>query len=202
MTDATPPFDSYIDALIFAFNASSENYDRPYMNRVAAPAVGSGRGLGGLDGAAQAGMIRAEVRDLGRMREAILLARFAPRWIDCSCRAPCCSGRKPNQEWVDAIAHLAEYTRSAVLSDCSTTGLMRREYVVRFFSDRKERDSLEAIAARHGKVRNTIGDHFSRVAHHFGRPPAKSGKDQAPGLEDIARARIDEVLRTLKIVSS
>ena len=81
MTDATPPFDSYIDALIFAFNASSENYDRPYMNRVAAPAVGSGRGLGGLDGAAQAGMIRAEVRDLGRMREAILLARFAPRWI-------------------------------------------------------------------------------------------------------------------------
>ncbi len=202
MTDATPPFANYIDALIFAFNASAENYDRPYMNRLAAPAVGTGRGLGGLDGAAQAGMVRREVRELGRMREAILLARFAPRWMSCSCRAPCCSGRKPNPEWIDAIAHLAEYTRATVLSDCSTTGAMRREYVVRFFSDRKERDSLEAIAARHRKVRNTIGDHFSRVAHHFGRPPVKGGRPPEPGLEDIARARVDEVLRGLKIVSS
>ncbi len=202
MTDATPPFDSYIDALIFAFNASSQNYDRPPMSLLAAPPQGSGKGLGGLDGAAQAGMIRAEVRRLGRMREAILLARFAPRWIDCSCRAPCCSGRKPNSEWVDAIAHLAEYTRATVLSDCGTTGLMRREYVVRFFSHRKERDSLDAIAARHGKVRQTIGDHFSRVAHHFGRPPAGRGEPQQPGLEDIARSRIDEVLGELGVVAT
>ena len=77
-TEAEPLFINAHSALVFAFNFSGQCYDRPMMNRMAAPSVGTGKGLVGLDGAAQAGMIRGEVKSLGKLAEAILIARFAP----------------------------------------------------------------------------------------------------------------------------
>ena len=45
------------------------------MSRIIQPS-GPGRGLGGGDGAAQAGMIRSEVDQLDRIAQAFLVARF------------------------------------------------------------------------------------------------------------------------------
>ncbi|MBB6320574.1 hypothetical protein [Paraburkholderia tropica] len=46
------------DALVFAFNYSMQRADRPLIDRLAAPAARTGKGLSGNDGAGQAGMIR------------------------------------------------------------------------------------------------------------------------------------------------
>jgi hypothetical protein len=62
-------FTSGRDALVFAFNVSYQAYDRPMMNRMAAPSLGKG-GLAGLEAPAQAGMIRAEVQAFGKLAEA------------------------------------------------------------------------------------------------------------------------------------
>ncbi len=73
------------------------------MSRIILPS-GPGRGLGGGDGAAQAGMIRSEVEQLDRIAQAFLVARFAPASIPCDCGRPCCSGRQSNEEWHALLA--------------------------------------------------------------------------------------------------
>lgn len=87
-------FDNAHGALVFAFNFSGQCYDRPAMNRLATPAAGTGKGLVGLDGAAQAGFILAEVKGMGKLAEAILTARLAPRSMPCHCRSSCCASHR------------------------------------------------------------------------------------------------------------
>ena len=185
-------------ALVFAFNYSAQYYAPPLMNRLASPGTGSGKGLVGLDGAAQAGFIRAEVHSLGEIAEAILIARAAPRYESCSCRAPCCSGRKPNKEWTAAIAVLADYVRTTALAGCTSNGLLRREYVVRYFSPKDQRTGLEALADKHGVHRDTASAHYGRVARLFGG--SRKGRETTPGLEDVAKNAIDDKLRALGLV--
>lgn len=45
-------------ALVFAFNYSMQQQGRPLADRMASPAARTGKGLSGVDGAGQAGMIR------------------------------------------------------------------------------------------------------------------------------------------------
>lgn len=60
-----PMFKSAHAALVFALNYSMQQYDRPLINRIAAGHTKeSHKGLSGVDGAAQAGMIRAELARL------------------------------------------------------------------------------------------------------------------------------------------
>ena len=193
-------FSSAHAALVFAFNFSGQCYDRPMMNRLAAPAIGSGKGLGGLDGAAQAGFIRAEVRGLGSLAEAILIARIAPRAMPCHCRQSCCSGRKPNAEWVTAISHLADQARRSALLGCAANGIMRREYVVRYFTPKEQRISLEALAEKHDVDRNTASAHCSKVATWLGGLPVRKDKPAVPGMEELAVAAIDQRLREIGMV--
>lgn len=191
-------FNSAHAALVFAFNFSAQQYDRPLMNRLAAPAFGSGKGLAGLDGAAQAGFIRAEVSTLGKLAEAILIARTAPRYESCECRSSCCSGKKPNKEWTNAIGVLADHVRNTALAGCTAHGLLRREYVVRYFSPKDQRVSLEALAERHDIHRDTASAHYGRVALLFGG--SRKGRDTTPGLEDAARNAIDDRFREIGLI--
>jgi len=195
-----PLFDNAHGALVFAYNYSGQCYDRPMMNRMASPAIGSGKGLVGLDGAAQAGMIRAEVKALGKLAEAIIIARIAPRSAPCHCRAACCAGKKPNKEWVDAIARLADHVRTTALAGCVANGMMRREYVVRYFTRRDERISLEALAEKHDIHRDTVSAHAAKVALLFGSAQAKKGQPSVPGLESAAMEAIEERLRVIGMV--
>lgn len=159
-------------ALVFAFNYSGQCYDRPMMNRMAAPASGSGNGLVGLDGAAQAGMIRAELAVCGRVAEAVLTVRVAPRSLLCSCRRSCCTGRKPNAEWREAVSVLADQARHTALAGCTSTGITRRELVALYFGGSRltvadlAEDSEQArrtIAAHLGKVRRWLKDEEARA---------------------------------------
>lgn len=185
-------------ALIFAYNYSGYPA-RPLLYRLGTP-THQGKGLSGLDGAAQAGMIRAEVATLGPIAEAVFIARFAPHSTPCSCRAACCSGQRPNAEWVFAISKLTDYVHTTALAGCTANGALRREYVVRYFSRRKEeRVPLESIAERHGVHRDTASAQAARVAVLFsGERVARN--NSKPGIETIATNTIDERLREIGMV--
>lgn len=198
--ELVPLFESAHGALVFAFNFSGQSFDRPLMNRLAAPAIGTGKGLVGLDGAAQAGMIRAEVQTLGRLAEAILTARLAPRSTPCNCRSACCSGHKPNREWTDAIAYLSDHIRTTALAGCTSNGILRREYVVRFFTRKEDRISLELLAERHDVARNTVSAHAAKVALLFGGHQARKDQAAVPGLESAAMNAIEDRLRETGMV--
>lgn len=195
-------FTSAHGALVFAFNFSGQSYDRPAMNRLATPALGTGKGLVGLDGAAQAGFIRAEVKAMGKLAEAIIIARIAPRSTPCQCRSACCSGQKPNKEWTDAIATLSDHVRTTALAGCIANGLMRREYVVRCFSKKDDRISLETLAEKHDIARQTVSAHAGKVMAYFAGIQAKKDKPSVPGMEHIAFEAIEDRLREIGMVGT
>ena len=192
-------FTSGRDALVFAFNVSDQAYDRPMMNRMAAPSIGKG-GLAGLDAPAQAGMIRAEVQTLGKLAEAIIIARIAPRSVPCHCRSACCAGHRPNKEWTDAISFLADHVRTTALAGCTSNGMLRREYVVRYFTRKYDGISLEALADKHDIHRDTASSHAAKVALMLGGAQPKKGKPGVQGLESAAMDAIEDRLRGIGMV--
>ena len=195
-------FTSAHGALVFAFNFSGQSYDRPAMNRLATPALGTGKGLVGLDGAAQAGFIRAEVKAMGKLAEAIIIARIAPRSMPCQCRSSCCSGQKPNKEWTDAIATLSDHVRTTALAGCIANGLMRREYVVRYFTPKDQRKSLEALADKYEIDRHTVSAHAGKVTAYFAGITARKDKPGTPGMEPLAMNAIEDQLREIGMVGT
>ncbi|MEX3628437.1 MAG: DNA-binding protein [Burkholderia sp.] len=152
-------FSSAHSALVFAFNFSGQCYDRPMMNRLAQPAVGNGKGLSGLDGAAQAGMIRAKLRTLGRLHENILIARTAPKTIPCDCGSPCCAGHRTNLEWFDAAGYLTEHAKGA-LAGCFAHYRLRSAIIQKYFG---VKISMVEIADDCEVSRTTANDHNAKV---------------------------------------
>ncbi len=180
-------FKSAHSALTFAFHFSGQHYDRPAMNKLAAPTLGSGKGLVGLDGAGQAGMIRSRVHGLGVRMEAVLIARYAPATMPCDCRAPCCAGWKTNREWFDAVTELSDYVRDP-LAGTAANGLMRRLYVERFFAAKGKRQTIDEIAERGDINRQTAGQHYSKV------------NKVLQELESTAQQAIDNALRDVGLL--
>ena len=108
-----PLFSSAHAAMSWATNFRHLIVPRSSMNQMMAPSSGTGgNGLGGLDGAAQAGMILGEAKRLpGVLWGPCLFVRTAPKTIPCICGRPCCSGHTPNFEWLEAVAYLADKLR-------------------------------------------------------------------------------------------
>lgn len=138
-TKAVPLFASAHAALTFALNYSMQQYDRPLINKVASGALatgatlGGGKGLSGLDGAGQAGMIRAELARLSPIDQAVLVAHAAPAQIPCNCGIACCSGWRVNPEWQDAMSVLTSAAASGALSGCVSNGRLRSALIQRLF---------------------------------------------------------------------
>ncbi|CAJ0784701.1 hypothetical protein R8510_05291 [Ralstonia chuxiongensis] len=120
-----PIFNSTEHALRFAFAFSTQQFGRSAMARMYAP-PGSGRGLGGLDGAGQAGMIRASVEKLSPAQQRVLVVRFAPADLPCACGHACCSGHAPNREWAAALEWLADHTAILTLPRFHVQQVMQR----------------------------------------------------------------------------
>ena len=157
--ESEPLFSSAHAALVFAFNFSMDLYDRPLMNKMADPPAPVGKGLSGLDGAAQAGFVRAELHLMGAIPEAILIARVAPQGSPCECRRPCCSGKTINPGWADAIKTLTQHAL-VPLSGCISHYRLRAAIVQKFFGASV---SLSDIAEVCGVNRDTASDHNQKV---------------------------------------
>lgn len=76
-----PLFSSAHAAIVFALNYNHQQYDKPLMNRLSWGAMPQGKGLSGIDGAAQAGMIRGMIGRLSDLECAMLIAYCAPKQI-------------------------------------------------------------------------------------------------------------------------
>ena len=158
-----------------------------------------GKGLGGLDGAAQAGMIKQEVAQLDRLEQAFIVARFAPVCVLCDCGAPCCSGTRSNEEWKHAVYNvLSQHLKEVVLTGCSTTIDMRVDYLRRFFLPKKQRLSIDDLAEKHHVSKNTICNHLASVKI-FLVGEKINGAKQA-GLEERAMTAITDRLERSGII--
>lgn len=142
-------------ALLFAYRFCSEQYDRPLMNKLADKAAPTGKGLAGVDGSGQAGMIKREIKDLGEFYEAIVIASFALPSTPCACKASCCSGEKPNQEWAEAI-HIVTTEAMSQLSGKLSHYKLRKGIVERQFGVKR---TLLDLAEHCGVDRDTASHH-------------------------------------------
>nr|WP_314363425.1 hypothetical protein [uncultured Achromobacter sp.] len=188
-----PLFSSAHAALTFAYNHQNEIYDRPLMARMAhgAPS-GSGKGLGGVDGAAQAGLILAAVQKLPRLYQAILVARFSPRTDRCKC----CQGTVDRHDWVAAVREISDAAASDALSAHPTARILRDAIVARYFgkevmlSDAANRAGVSVATATNHNGKIKLWLHGSRTTKE------KNGArgDGNKGVEAVAMDYITDVL--------
>lgn len=103
-------FRSAQEAITFACNYSSQQYAMsPMAKLLQGPSRGSGRGLVGLDGAGQAGMVFAELQKIDYWQLAALVTGKLARSERCECRRSCCRGWKLNPLFEEAVSQLADY---------------------------------------------------------------------------------------------
>lgn len=158
---AEPLFKSAHAALVFALNYSMQQYDRPLMNRKAAgPAAGPGKGLSGVDGAGQAGMVRVELAQLPPIEQAVLVASIAPQQLPCDCKVSCCSGWKINQEWANAMSDLTTAAAAGALSGCMSNGRLRSMLIQRLFGAKV---TLSKLAEEHRVDERTVSAHHAKL---------------------------------------
>jgi hypothetical protein len=163
-------FHSTHAALTFAYNFVAQPPPGFLGRMVKTVATGSGKGLVGLDGAGQAGMILAEVQALGPVLEHLLIARFAPRAMPCACRAPCCSGSTRTARWEQAIGALTEEVFSC-LPECRNNQRLRRGIICRYFGERVTMGELAEYASCN---RDTAADQNSRIAGWLRKEEARA----------------------------
>lgn len=197
-----PLFSSAHAALTFAHHFVCQHYDPPAMVKMMrGPAIGSGKGLSGLDGAAQAGMVLAQMDSLPKLHHAILVARTAPPTVPCSCGARCCAKKRPNDEWERAIGYITQEA-VGVLSGCLSHYRLRRAIVERCLGGK---DAISKIAEECGVNRDTASNHNARILRWLrGDKPTKHAiqrvVDRKIGEEERAWAHMDELLRSVGLV--
>lgn len=195
-----PLFSSAHAALTFAFNYSTQVYDRPLMARLAAtPRPGGGKGLGGNDGAGQAGMVLSKLDGLSELHELIILARFMPKTVAC----PCCASEVWDADWMAVVRTIADVAmRAGVLSGHLVHRSVRDGLVARYFAGKegRARISPSALALKAGISDRTVTDQNSKITLWLrGSKLTRKGKDVAPeagvmGEEQRAMNRIEALL--------
>jgi hypothetical protein len=137
MSDLSDPplFRSVEAALAFAYRHPLNGIARPAINRMADGPTRTGRGLVGLDGAGQAGLILSAVSSLGEFSSALCDARYLPHVVDCTCGSACCTGHRVNQDWRLAVDTVTEGTNSAIPNRRIMLRL-RQAVVFRYFGEK------------------------------------------------------------------
>lgn len=178
-------FRTPVDALIFAFNYSMQQQGRPLADRMASPGGRSGKGLAGNDGAAQAGMIWYELQRMPEVEVAVLVARFAPRSMPCTCTNACCSGYTPNPAWNDAVRTLEQHAMAQLAGHVSNYRL-RRRLVEKAIGLKIE---IKALAKECGVTEKTAGSHWRIIKEWMNGKPAQHPVSRA----DRARTEYADV---------
>jgi len=174
-----PLFSSAHAALTFAFNHTAQVYDRPLMARLASkPRPGTGKGLGGTDGAGQAGMILAKMDQLTELHQLIILARFLPQTACCSH----CGSDAWDADWLAVIRKISDAAMlHGVLSGHIIHRAVRDALVMRYFANKanRKRILLGTIAAKAGISDRTVTDQNSKIVLWLkGSRFTKAGKGQ------------------------
>lgn len=96
------------EAVVFALNFSDHQYALSPMAAFLKHSGGSGRGLKGLDGAGQAGMIWAEITLLPYFQAFAIIARCTHHRVRCTCGQPCCGGWRSSEVWREVTSQLCD----------------------------------------------------------------------------------------------
>ena len=153
-------FRSAHEAVVFALNFASQQYAlSPIAKLMQGGALGSGRGLSGLDGAAQAGMVIAELAKLDYYHAVSLVARCATRQIRCSCSSPCCSGWRDSELWREAISIMTDHAIAALAGELSNREV-RLASVQKHFGHKV---TIQEIADDAGVHRETAGKQHAKI---------------------------------------
>lgn len=189
-------FTSADSALRFAFSYSMQQYSpTPMARAMRGGNVGTGKGLVGVDGAGQAGMVRSELKEFSDLHLATLIAQFAPAELPCDCTAPCCSGKRVNREWADAITYLTEHTAYLFAGSMSHYRL-RRGLIERHFGAQRDAHgkklTLERLAEQCEIHRQTASTHHQKLMAYF---RGTKGVNGSVGVQAVAMQRADELLR-------
>ncbi len=188
-----PLFDNAHEALTFAYRFTGQHYAHSRLDTT--PPDATGKGLGGLDGAGQAGMIQSAIKRLGRITEAIIIARYALPWSPCTCGLHGCTGRKVNRQWCSAIMELSGQIKNTALAGCRCSAKCRMDYVYRYFSPQKE--PLSVIARREKLHRNSAIRHYKLVTHYF-----RGAGEEKPSLESAAYRAAENRLTEIGIIGT
>lgn len=187
-------FENAHQALVFAFHRSNGTQSMPLMNRLASDPGASGKGLGGLDGVGQAGMILRRLSELEPLHMALLRARYGVRETAC----PCCHQDTPHHEWVGAI-RLIGNSANAMLAMPSVTEALCADLVVRYFTSVKA--PLTDVGSRHGVSESTASRANGEITLWLRGPRRNKGDGQGPkGLEAVVFQRADSLLREAGLI--
>lgn len=168
----TALFRSTHDALRFAYRFNGDN---TVSARLGNAPSGNGKGLGGLDGAAQAGMVQSAVRRLGGTVEALAIAQFAIPYTPA---------------WKKAIAGILKHMAS---SSPQFRAMELAVYLTAYFGQGSVRQ--ETMAQRLNIHRNTVSKRYREVLRYLGNRRNR-------GLCDEVNMRIDNALRASGIVGN
>jgi hypothetical protein len=140
--------------------------------------------------------IRAELAHLDELLANILIARVAPHAVPCECRHACCSGYKPNEEWVNAILVLTQRAISE-LSGHLSHYLLRRGIIEKFFG---AKHSIADLADQCAVNRDTASAHNAKLVRWLKGMPAKGSTAAITGAEGRAWIQIGERLQDAGMV--
>ena len=183
-------FRSAYDALTFAYCFNGDNCTTAMLG---IPPQGNGRGLGGLNGAAEVGNIKRIVHGLGEVAEAYITARFTPARIPCSCHRPCCQGWTYHPEWYKSIVRMAREINQPCFAGAGRIRY-RWKITAQYFLKPQERESLTSIAAQFGIHHTTAGRHFKAVVSLF------RGTKRRKGMEQTFIDAVEEQLSKAEII--
>lgn len=197
--DREPLFETAHNALLFAFNFSAQQYERPLMNRLAdAPDGHVSKGLAGTDGAAQAGMIMSRIMLMPALSRYIIFAQYARPTIRCECKRPCCCGHKPNVQWEAAIAEIGRASIAGASSGVLSYRALRDVIIRKMFGVKVD---VVAAAERCGLEERQAYRYQTAIKQWLdGKRVAK--KDDRPGVRAVAFEHISRILTDSGIVKS
>jgi hypothetical protein len=188
-TTEPPLFENAHQALTYAYEYSNQQFARSVMAVMMSTGmhIPSGKGLSGLDGAGQAGMVKARVRSLGEVKAEqdkarlqgqlegfVLVARYARRPRECAH----CGCMAPTAEWREAIAGLVRHVNGSVEGISHLH--LRRTLVERYFGTKVD---MSETAKQCGVSRVTAAKQYKTV------------KDQLRRIEERAMKNIEQELQ-------
>lgn len=174
-------FTSTHSALAFAFNYSERRGVPNLLQRLGDQHRDEGRGLSGLDGAGQAGMIRREVQQLTVLERSVVIAKFARPKLCLHCNS-----LVDSSERTEALEALAHYSLTALKGEIPNLAL-RRGLVRKHFGDRI---GMAELAKKCGVHQNTATNHRRKIEKLLGQ------------LEHQAMSKLDEALADILAVDS
>jgi hypothetical protein len=171
MTEAL--FRSAHEALTFAFRFAHDQSPRtPMTTLLQGGRIGSGKGLVGVDGAGQAGMVLSALKHLNDEQRNVIMVRYGDLRRECSC----CGQMAPTPDWriaVDALSHCDELRglpraiRHAAIEKivCRRRDIRMQRYASEYdLSARTLRHRVSECKGRLAKVENSavawLDEHF------------------------------------------